>query len=111
MSTSLRRLVCANFRATQIAAWLSMWSAVGCCEGACRSWRRPRSQLVCCVAHVAARYSASHVERATVAWRADVQEIGEEFMVWTIPETERLSLAFAKSASAYGISSMVGEAG
>lgn len=68
--------------------------------GACRSQRRRHSQLVCYVVCVVVRYSASHVERAAVAWSAVVQEMGEELIVWTIPESERLSFALVKSASA-----------
>ena len=54
-----------------------------------------RSQLVCCVARVAERYSASNFEIDTVSWREDVHEIGEPVTTRTIPEIDLLSMAFA----------------
>ena len=76
--------------------WSRVWGDDDCClvvneqgvgwvSGMCASTRRRRSQCACCVAAVAAKYSASHVESATTDCLAEVQLMGASWNMCTIP--------------------------
>ena len=63
------------------------------------SSRTHRIQCVCCVAVDAAKYSASHVELATVVCLDEVQLMGKSYMVWIIHVLDFRSGSLAKSES------------
>ena len=76
MSMNFLRLVGVTFLATLSADWLSIIKGVGLCSGCWMSASMRRIHCVCSAARDAARYSASHVDAATVGCRDDFQLIG-----------------------------------
>ena len=70
-----------------------------CCwvSGVWASTRRLRSQCACCVAAVAAKYSASHVESSNTDCLAEVELIGATCNMCATLVLERRAWSLAKS--------------
>ena len=99
MSMNFLRFVEASFLATLSAAWLSIVKGVGLCSVCWMSASMRRIHCVCCAAWDAARYSASHVDVATVGCRDDFQLIGAPYSVCMMPVRDFLSGSLAQSES------------